>query len=96
MAALLGAHRQIGQRSTHHKSDLDQKELLPTGLKTYDNFLELVCVGAWLNFFAKVLQMLMVWLIWPEIDDPPVYSDQTWPDHNMQNKKLASSREFGP
>merc|ERR1712197_224652 len=32
---------------------LTKRKLLPTGLKTYDNFLELVCVGAWLNFLQK-------------------------------------------
>ena len=37
---------------------LTRRKLLPTGLKTYDNFLELVCVGAWLNFLQKYCKCL--------------------------------------
>ena len=37
---------------------LTKKKLLPTGLKTYDNFLEIVCVCAWLNFLQKYCKCL--------------------------------------
>ena len=46
------------------------------------------------QLFAKVLQMLMVWLIWPEIGDPPVYSDQTWPQQEVKNIKLGIRPAF--
>ena len=52
-----------------------------------------VCMA---QLFAKVLQMLMVWLVWPEIDVPPVYSDQTWPQHKVKNIKLGIRPAFRP
>ena len=75
---------------------LTKKEIVANWSQNICQFPGNCVCGCMAQVFAKVLQMLMVWLVWPEIDDPPVYSDQTWPNHNMKNKKLASSREFGP
>merc|ERR1712155_47170 len=96
LAAPIGAHRQIGQRSTHHKSDLDQKEIVANWSQNICQFPGTCVCGCMAQVFAKVLQMLMVWLVWPEIGDPPVYSDQTWPQHKVKNIKLGIRPAFRP
>ena len=87
---------QMVKRSTHHKTDLGQWEIV---VKLVSNLCQFpgngVC-GYMAQLFAKVLHMLMVWLFWPYIGDPPVYSDQTWPQHKVKNIKLGIRPAFRP
>ena len=85
---------QMVKRSTHHKTDLGQWEIV---VKLVSNLCQFpgngVC-GYMAQLFAKVLQMPMFWLVWPEIDDPPVCSDQTWPQQKVKNIKLGIRPAF--